>query len=250
MTAGGGTSIGRDLADRPRAAGREHRSVGPRPGRPATRRAVELRFRDVADGAGGHLTPVRFGSAASAVGPAPPPAGPRERRWRWRRIRVVGRGRNARCSTPRPRDRARGVHAGRGDGHGAARHLVVPRDRRQPRLSRSGIHVPLPPSGVAAPCAPPAGRVPSRPEAHPVMSISSYAGSTLPDPTVLIIDDHDLVATSLAMSLRMAGLQARQHAVRSRAGSSPPLRNSRRGSSCSTSTSVSSPTAPSSTAPR
>jgi len=50
------------------------------------------------------------------------------------------------------------------------------------------------------------------------MSISSYPGSTLPDPTVLIIDDHDLVATSLAMSLRMAGLQARQHAARSRAG--------------------------------
>ena len=50
------------------------------------------------------------------------------------------------------------------------------------------------------------------------MSISSYARSTLPDPTILIIDDHDLVATSLAMSLRMAGLQARRHAVRSREG--------------------------------
>jgi NarL family two-component system response regulator LiaR len=50
------------------------------------------------------------------------------------------------------------------------------------------------------------------------MSISSYPGSTVSDPTVLIIDDHDLVATSLAMSLRMAGLQARQHAARSRAG--------------------------------
>jgi len=50
------------------------------------------------------------------------------------------------------------------------------------------------------------------------MSISSYARFTLPDPTILIIDDHDLVATSLAMSLRMAGLQARRHAVRSREG--------------------------------
>ena len=50
------------------------------------------------------------------------------------------------------------------------------------------------------------------------MSISPYPGSTLPDPIVLIIDDHDLVATSLAMSLRMAGLQARRHAVRSREG--------------------------------
>ena len=28
------------------------------------------------------------------------------------------------------------------------------------------------------------------------MSISSYTGSTLPDPTVLIIDDHELVATA------------------------------------------------------
>ena len=37
------------------------------------------------------------------------------------------------------------------------------------------------------------------------MSISSYTGSTLPDPTVLIIDDHELVATSLAMTLRIGG---------------------------------------------
>jgi len=50
------------------------------------------------------------------------------------------------------------------------------------------------------------------------MSISSYTGSTLPDPTVLIIDDHELVATSLTMTLRSAGLQARRHAVRSREG--------------------------------
>ena len=50
------------------------------------------------------------------------------------------------------------------------------------------------------------------------MSISSYTGSTLPDPTVLIIDDHELVATSLAMTLRSVGLQAQRHAVRSREG--------------------------------
>jgi DNA-binding NarL/FixJ family response regulator len=48
------------------------------------------------------------------------------------------------------------------------------------------------------------------------MSIPHYAGSARPDSTVLIIDDHDLVATSLAISLRSAGLRARQHAVRSR----------------------------------
>jgi DNA-binding NarL/FixJ family response regulator len=48
------------------------------------------------------------------------------------------------------------------------------------------------------------------------MSTLSYAGSARPDPTVLIIDDHDLVATSLAMSLRSAGLRAQRHAVRSR----------------------------------
>jgi DNA-binding NarL/FixJ family response regulator len=40
--------------------------------------------------------------------------------------------------------------------------------------------------------------------------------SISPDPTVLIIDDHDLVATSLAMSLRSVGLQARRHTARSR----------------------------------
>jgi DNA-binding NarL/FixJ family response regulator len=49
------------------------------------------------------------------------------------------------------------------------------------------------------------------------MSIPSCTnGSPLPDPTVLIIDDHDLVATALAMTLRSAGLQARRHIVRSR----------------------------------
>jgi DNA-binding NarL/FixJ family response regulator len=48
------------------------------------------------------------------------------------------------------------------------------------------------------------------------MSISSYIRSPLPEPTVLIIDDHDLVATSLAMSLRSVGLQAQRHAPRSR----------------------------------
>jgi DNA-binding NarL/FixJ family response regulator len=51
------------------------------------------------------------------------------------------------------------------------------------------------------------------------MSIPSCTnGSTLSDPTVLIIDDHELVATALAMTLRSAGLQARRHIVRSREG--------------------------------
>ena len=51
------------------------------------------------------------------------------------------------------------------------------------------------------------------------MSIPSCTnGSPLPDPTVLIIDDHDLVATAIAMTLRSAGLQARRHIVRSREG--------------------------------
>ncbi len=50
------------------------------------------------------------------------------------------------------------------------------------------------------------------------MSISSYTGSSLPNPTVLIIDDHELVATSLAITLRAAGLQARCHTVRNRDG--------------------------------
>jgi DNA-binding NarL/FixJ family response regulator len=44
----------------------------------------------------------------------------------------------------------------------------------------------------------------------------STLSCALPDPTILIIDDHDLVATSLAMSLRSAGLRAQRHAVRSR----------------------------------
>ena len=48
------------------------------------------------------------------------------------------------------------------------------------------------------------------------MSISSYTRSSLPGPSVLIIDDHDLVATSLAMSLRSVGLQAQRHTPRSR----------------------------------
>jgi len=48
------------------------------------------------------------------------------------------------------------------------------------------------------------------------MSISSYPDSALPGPVVLIIDDHELVATSLAITLRAAGLQAHRHTVRSR----------------------------------
>jgi DNA-binding NarL/FixJ family response regulator len=50
------------------------------------------------------------------------------------------------------------------------------------------------------------------------MSISSNLGSALPDPTVLIIDDHDLVASSLSISLRSVGLRARSHVARSREG--------------------------------
>ena len=80
------------------------------------------------------------------------------------------------------------------------------------------------------------------------MSISSYTGSTLPDPTVLIIDDHELVATSLAMSLRSVGLQARQHAVRSREGILVTTATIPPGVACSTSTSAMTPTAPLSTA--
>lgn len=50
------------------------------------------------------------------------------------------------------------------------------------------------------------------------MSIPSCTGSTLPDPTVLIIDDHELVATALTMTLRSVGLRTRRHTVRSREG--------------------------------
>lgn len=48
--------------------------------------------------------------------------------------------------------------------------------------------------------------------------MSTSSCSTLPDPTVLIIDDHELVATALAMTLRSAGLRTERHVVRSREG--------------------------------
>lgn len=50
------------------------------------------------------------------------------------------------------------------------------------------------------------------------MSTPSPNGSALSDPTVLIIDDHELVATALAMTLQSAGLRTRRHVVRSREG--------------------------------
>jgi DNA-binding NarL/FixJ family response regulator len=50
------------------------------------------------------------------------------------------------------------------------------------------------------------------------MSISSDPRSTHVSPNVLIVDDHELVATSLALYLRSKGLHARRHAARSREG--------------------------------
>jgi ActR/RegA family two-component response regulator len=50
------------------------------------------------------------------------------------------------------------------------------------------------------------------------MSITSEPRSTQVSPNVLIVDDHDLVATSLALYLRSKGLHARRHAARSRDG--------------------------------
>jgi DNA-binding NarL/FixJ family response regulator len=50
------------------------------------------------------------------------------------------------------------------------------------------------------------------------MSITSEPRSTQVSPNVLIVDDHDLVATSLALYLRSRGLHARRHAARSRDG--------------------------------
>jgi DNA-binding NarL/FixJ family response regulator len=50
------------------------------------------------------------------------------------------------------------------------------------------------------------------------MSISSDPRPTHVSPNVLIVDDHDLVATSLALYLRSRGLHARRHAARSRDG--------------------------------
>lgn len=51
------------------------------------------------------------------------------------------------------------------------------------------------------------------------MSISIEARpSTTASPNVLIVDDHDLVAMSLALCLRSEGLHAQRHAARSRDG--------------------------------
>ena len=51
------------------------------------------------------------------------------------------------------------------------------------------------------------------------MSISIEARpSTTTSPNVLIVDDHDLVAMSLALCLRSEGLHAQRHAARSRDG--------------------------------
>jgi DNA-binding NarL/FixJ family response regulator len=50
------------------------------------------------------------------------------------------------------------------------------------------------------------------------MSISTEPRPTVPSPHILIIDDHDLVAMSLALCLRSEGLPAQRHAARSRDG--------------------------------
>ena len=49
-------------------------------------------------------------------------------------------------------------------------------------------------------------------------SISTDARPAPTTTTVLIVDDHDLVATSLALYLRSEGLLAQRHAARSRDG--------------------------------
>lgn len=50
------------------------------------------------------------------------------------------------------------------------------------------------------------------------MSVSTEARPTLSSSNVLIVDDHDLVAMSLALCLRSEGMHAQRHAVRSRDG--------------------------------
>ena len=50
------------------------------------------------------------------------------------------------------------------------------------------------------------------------MSVSTEARPTLGSTNVLIVDDHDLVAMSLALYLRSEGLPAQRHAARSRDG--------------------------------
>jgi DNA-binding NarL/FixJ family response regulator len=49
------------------------------------------------------------------------------------------------------------------------------------------------------------------------MSVTT-ASRPVPHPNVLIVDDHDLVAMSLALALRAQGLPAHRHAARSRDG--------------------------------
>jgi DNA-binding NarL/FixJ family response regulator len=50
------------------------------------------------------------------------------------------------------------------------------------------------------------------------MSVQTDARPTLSATNVLIVDDHDLVAMSLALCLRSEGMHAQRHAVRSRDG--------------------------------
>lgn len=50
------------------------------------------------------------------------------------------------------------------------------------------------------------------------MSVTTDARPTLSSANVLIVDDHDLVAMSLALCLRSEGMHAQRHAVRSRDG--------------------------------
>jgi DNA-binding NarL/FixJ family response regulator len=98
---------------------------------------------------------------------------------------------------------------------------VAPRGRRQPWLIGSGLHVPLPPCGVDAlmrasgrTSFPTGGFTPS----CRALPTTTPPYSALLAHTVLIIDDHELVATSLTITLRSAGLQAQRHPVRSRDG--------------------------------
>jgi len=50
------------------------------------------------------------------------------------------------------------------------------------------------------------------------MSVTTDARPTITSTNVLIVDDHDLVAMSLALCLRTEGLHAQRHAARSRDG--------------------------------
>ena len=50
------------------------------------------------------------------------------------------------------------------------------------------------------------------------MSVTTDARTTLSSANVLIVDDHDLVAMSLALCLRSEGMHAQRHAARSRDG--------------------------------